>query len=369
MTHEHSPNYFFIVLLFTLIVAGLFVLYSSSLAEGLDNFGSSTYYLFHQIGYGLLPGLLGFYIFFKLVPYQFLRKFALIFLAISLVLSLLVFVPHLGLTLRGATRWLSVGSLFSFQPAEILKFAMVFYFAAWLDGWSKKSKSSLQETVALLALLGIGGGILFMQNDLGTALVLSGALFFMYILSGVPWKYIGILFLILLAMGFIFLISDEYRVHRLLTFLNFSSVDPQSTGYQIRQALIAIGSGGVWGVGFGQSRQKFAYLPESTGDSIFAILAEELGFVGVLGTFTIFILFIWSGIKIAKGAPDYFGKFLTAGLIFLISTQFFLNVSAISGFLPLTGVPLPFISYGGTFLALLMSACGVIANVSKYSDN
>lgn len=369
MTHEHSPNYFFIVLFFTLVVAGLFVLYSASLASGINNFGSSTYYLFHQIGYGLLPGLLGFYIFFKLVPYQSLRKFALIFLIISLALSLLVFVPHLGLTLRGATRWLSVGSFFSFQPAEILKFAMVFYFAAWLDGWSKKSKSSFQETAMLLSLLGVGAGILFMQNDLGTALVLSGALFLMYILSGVPWKYIGILFLILLVLGSVFLISDEYRINRLLTFLNHSSSDLQSTGYQIRQAFIAIGSGGLWGVGFGQSRQKFAYLPEATGDSIFAILAEELGFVGVLGIFIIFILFIWSGIKIAKGASDYFGKFLVMGLIFLIATQFFLNVSAISGLVPLTGVPLPFISYGGTFLAILMSACGIIANVSKYSDN
>ena len=369
MTHEHSPNYFFIILFFTLVVAGLFILYSSSLAEGINNFGSSTYYLFHQIGYGLLPGLLGSYIFFKLIPYQSLRKFALVFLLLSLALSLLVFVPHLGLTLRGATRWLRVGPFFSFQPAEMLKFAMIFYFAAWLDGWSKKSKNSLQETAMLLALLGVGVGILFLQNDLGTALVLSSALFLMYVLSGVPWKYIFILFLILLVMGSVFLLSDEYRVHRLLTFINHSSSDPQSTGYQIRQALIAIGSGGPWGVGFGQSRQKFAYLPESTGDSIFAILAEELGFIGVLGIFIIFILFIWSGIKIAKGAPDNFGKFFALGIIFLISTQFFLNVSAISGFVPLTGVPLPFISYGGTFLAILMSACGMVANISKYSNN
>jgi cell division protein FtsW len=369
MIHEHSPNYFFLVLFFTLVVAGLFILYSASLAAGINNFGSSTYYLFHQIGYGLLPGLLGFYIFFKLVSYSFLKKFALALLIVSLILSFLVFVPHLGLTLRGATRWLKIGSLFSFQPAEILKFAMVFYFAAWLDGWSKKSKNFSQETTLLLLLLSGGMGVLFLQNDLGTALVLSGTLFLMYFLSGVPWKYIGILFLILLVIGSVFLISDEYRIHRLLTFFNHSSSDPQSAGYQIRQAFIAIGSGGLWGVGFGQSRQKFAYLPESTGDSIFAILAEELGFIGVFGVLILLILFIWSGIKIAKGAPDYFGRFLVMGFIFLISTQFLLNVSAISGFLPLTGVPLPFISYGGTFLAILMSACGIIVNVSKYGDN
>src|SRR3989339_1022962 len=166
MAHEHSPNYFFIFLFATLVVAGLLILYSASMASGTKNFGSSTYYLFHQIGYGLLPGLLGFYIFFKLIPYQFLRKFALAFLIISLVISVLVFVPHLGLTLRGATRWLKVGTFFSFQPAELLKFAMVFYFAAWLDGWIKKSKNLLQETMMLLFLVGSGVGILFMQNDL-----------------------------------------------------------------------------------------------------------------------------------------------------------------------------------------------------------
>lgn len=368
----HAPDYFFISVFSILVIAGLFILYSASMSLGISTFNEPAYYLLHQLLYGVLPGIVGFLIFFRWVPYRSLKKIALPVLVVALTLALLVFVPHIGLKLQGAARWIRIGSLFSFQPSEILKLALILYFAAWIDGRGvEERKNFWQSTLLFLILLGIGGGVLFLQNDMGTAIVTTVTLFAMYLLSGAPWKHVGAVFLLLLCFGGLFIASDSYRINRIKTYFTHSNSTQsnQTTDYQIHQALIAIGSGGVFGVGFGQSRQKFSYLPEPMGDSIFAVVGEELGFVGVVGILTLLLLFLWSGIRIAQRAPDFFGRFLVLGVLFLIAAQFMLNVAAISGLVPLTGVPLPFISYGGTFLAILMTACGIVAQISRYGSS
>ena len=345
-----------------LLFGGLLILASASVVISQTNFNSLTHYTLRQLTYGGIFGFLGFIAGF-MVPYRLWRRLALPLIIISFVLLTLLFIPSLGYSSGGARRWLHLGFI-SFQPAEILKFAFIVYLASWLDARRRLVGSLSYGLIPFALMLSLVGIFLIMQPDIGTLGVIVLTSLILYFLGGgrvsqmVTLSFFG-------AMLLYFLVQlAPYRLSRILVFLN-PGTDPQGLGYQISQAFIAIGSGGFFGAGFGKGLQKYNYLPEPMGDSVFAIASEELGFVGAVLIILVFAFFFWRGIVIARNAPDMFGKLLAAGISISIMTQAFVNMAAISGLLPLTGIPLPFVSYGGTSLAMTLMGVGVLLNISK----
>lgn len=353
--------FFFISML--LLLFGLFILTSASLGISVERFGHPYYYIFHQIIFGLIPGILLMYACSK-IPYFVWRKWALPFILCAIFLMFLVFVPGLGLYHAGAKRWLSFGQV-SFQPAEFLKFAYVLYLAAWLESRLKSISSFKFGFLPFAIMSGFIASFLVLQPDIGTLGVLMATVLALFFVSGGSVKQILLLFFISLILLAVLILLEPYRIDRLKVFLN-PAEDPQGAGYQVNQALIAVGSGGFFGRGFGLSRQKFSYLPEPIGDSIFAIFAEELGFLGGFFLIMFFLLFFLRGIWISLKSPDPFGKFLGAGILFSIIFQALINIGAITGILPLTGIPLSFVSYGGSALAITLAEVGILLNISKY---
>ena len=368
----HHPDYVFISCVVILVVFGLVMLSSASSDLGKIKFNDTYFYLKHQLLYGLSLGILGFLVG-SLIYYRWWQKLAVPLLLLSLLALILVFTP-LGFSHGGANRWLNLGPL-SVQPAEFLKFSFIIYLAAWLS--SKKERSGYRQTNILsgyLPFLIISGLVAFLilkQPSTTTVVIIMASGLLVYFTSGARLSFVfGTIFLGL--VGLILIISlTPYRLERvetyIKTFLGSEVVESQSQGYHLEQARMAIGSGGLWGVGFGKSTTKFKYLPEPISDSIFVVIAEELGFVGAILLIGVFILLFIRGIMIAKNSRDQFAKLTVIGFILIITIQAFINVAAISGLLPLTGVPLPFISYGGTSLAIFLTMAGVIVNISKYT--
>ncbi|MEX1014275.1 MAG: putative lipid II flippase FtsW [Candidatus Paceibacterota bacterium] len=360
-----QPDYTFIIIVCLLVIFGLVMLASASSDIAKEEFGNSYYYLSHQVIYGLSFGIIGF-ILGSLIYYNKWKNFAIFLLGLNMIAMALVFTP-LGISAKGASRWLDLG-LFSFQPSEILKLTFLIYISSWMSKNKKRGRSFMEGALPFLLLLGGVLGLIFFQPATTTAVIIFVAAIIMYFASGAKIKYIGMIFLLALTMFSLLIVSSPYRLDRVKTFLN-PAENQLGESYQINQSLIAIGSGGLTGVGYGKSTTKINYLPEPIGDSIFAVIAEELGFVGSVLLISLFISFFWRGFYIARKSSDPFGKILVIGFISIITLQAFVNMGAMSGLLPLTGVPLPFISYGGTALAVFLIMCGIIINVSRYSKN
>ncbi len=296
--------------------------------------------------------------------YTFWRKYAFYMLLAALGLTLLVFVPHICFAHGGARRWLNLGPL-SFQPAEFLKVAFIVYFSAWL-AWVRKREAELKyKIVPFLVLLGIVAAALLRQPDTKSLMLITGSSAAMLFVSGVSWKKIAVIFGIALVGLCIIAYVRPYVMQRIKTFIN-PARDPQGASYQLQQSLIAIGSGGVFGRGLGQSIQKFNYLPEPQGDSVFAVYGEEFGFIGTVALVVLYVFMALRGYKIAVKAPDTFGQYLVIGIVSMLTLQSFLNIAALVGILPLTGVPLVFISQGGTSLMFSLAAVGIVLNVSRF---
>ena len=284
---------------------------------------------------------------------------------LSLLLLALVKVPHIGFSAGGATRWIHLGPII-FQPAELGKMVIILYLASWVD----KKRGALNDFyygfLPTLIIIGLFAGLILIQPDFGTMLILLLVAFFMLFVAGIPWKNF---FYTILAGGlalYLVIKIEPYRVQRLTTFFN-PGIDPQGISYQINQALLAIGSGGWWGYGYGLSRQKHNYLPEVMNDSIFAVMAEELGFFRILIALGLFAAFMLKGLSISKNAPDTFGKMVAFGITSWITLQALVNLAAMVNLLPLTGIPLPFFSYGSTALIANLAAVGVLLNISRFS--
>ena len=359
---KSSPDYLFIILIGILVIFGLVMLASASSDLAKEEFGSSYYYLKHQVIYGLSFGIIGFLIT-TFLYHQKLKKLALPLLILNIVALILVFTP-LGISAKGASRWLQIGG-FSFQPGELLKISFIIYIASWICGSKKRGESVTEGFIPLIVIIGIIGLLLMMQPATTIAIIIIGSSLAVYFVSGAKFKYIiGIILLGLILLSTVIYFTP-YRMERIKTYLHPKS-DTLGDAYHLNQSQIAIGSGGVSGVGYGQSTTKLNYLPEPIGDSIFAVIAEELGFVGATSVLLIFFAIVYRGLAIAKKASDSFGKLITVGFITIIGAQAVINIGAISGILPLTGIPLPFISYGGTALAAFMTMAGIITNVSKY---
>ncbi len=349
-----------------LFIGGLGILFSASMASSQQNFGSISYYVLRQLFYGGMAGLAALLIM-QWIPYRIWKTLALPLMACVFILLALVFVPELGYATRGARRWLEFG-LFRFQPSELLKLVFVMYLASWLDSRRKEVATISYGTIPFGLMLSVVSIFLIMQPDLGTLIIIVGSAGILYFLGGGTKAQIAALFTFGFALFYLViqLAPYPYQFDRLRVFLN-PGLDPQGKGYQITQGLIAIGSGGFGGLGYGQGVQKYRYLPEPTSDSIFAVVGEELGFIGAVGLIVLFVFLFYRGLMIARRAPDVFGKLLGAGIAVSIILQAFVNMAALTGLLPLTGIPLPLISYGGTSLVVTLAGIGILLNISKYA--
>ncbi len=354
----------FLIIVSLLIIIGVAMFVSASL--GLLAKNPKIFYsmLVKQLVLGFGLGLVGMYFCLK-INYKFWRKYSLVIFLSSIFLTILVFVPYLGWSHGGAQRWIQLGFV-SFQPAEFLKFGFIIYFAAWLS-WVKNRVQDFRFGILpfgiILAIIAL---ILFKQPDTKSFILIALTGVSMLFISGIPWKYLfGMGFLLAISFGALVYFTP-YLQERVKTFIN-PSEDSQGASYQIQQSFIALGSGGMFGRGFGQSIQKFSYLPEPQGDSIFAVLGEELGFVGATGTVFLYLLFALRGFRIANNTPDLFSRLLVSGIVILITVQSFLHIASITGVFPLTGVPLPFMSLGGTSFMIYLMAIGIVLNISKFS--
>ncbi len=352
----------FITSVVLLVVAGFFIFSSASMGllarEGI----SYTSVVMKQFLIGFVVGGIILLITAH-VPYKFWRKHAFWLLVISIVACLLVFAPKIGFSSGGARRWLAFGS-YTFQPAELLKLGLVVYFAAWAATVKDRIKTFKYGALPFFILLVVGGGLLMKQPDTGTFMVVIFSLTTMFVVAGGRWRYIFLLIFIgvigLAALAFV----RPYLMARFTTFLD-PSKDSLGSGYQIQQSLIAIGSGRIFGRGFGQSIQKFNFLPEPIGDSIFAVACEEFGFMGAVILIILYLFFALRGYRISARVSDTFGTLMAVGIITLIVSQSFINIGSMLGILPLTGVPLVFVSHGGTSMLFGLAEVGIVLNISK----
>ena len=353
----------FLVLTIILVVVGFFIFYSASLgllAKGTTKFMSVT---FNQIVFGLIGGTVAASIT-SFIPYTFWRKWAFMILIGSIILMIFVFIPGIGVFHGGAKRWIGIGGM-SMQPVEFYKIAFVLYTSAWFASIKQKAGTVKLGLVPLLLLIGLSGGLILAQPDTETFLIVSASAVSIYLVSGGKIKYLLMLAAVG-AVGLAILVSQRpYLQQRISTFMD-PSKDPTGSGYQIQQSLIAIGSGGLTGKGLGQSTQKFAFLPEPIGDSIFAVASEEFGFMGSVSIIILYILFTFQALRIATRVQDPFGSYVIVGLTILIIAQSFMNMAAMLAIVPLSGTPLLFISHGGTALFFAMASVGIILNISKY---
>lgn len=279
---------------------------------------------------------------------------------ILLLLAVLISPAH-----RGVHRWIDLGPI-SFQPAEFVKLGFLIYLAAWFARLGSLLADFRRGFVAFFLMLSLVTGFILLEPDMGTAVTLALAAVLLYFLAGAPWHHLSLGLLIGTSLLLLLIVIAPYRLERLQTFLNPAN-DPQGAGYHTNQVGIAIGSGGLWGLGFGQGKLKYlGYVPEVHTDSIFAVVVEELGFVRALVVIVVFLWFIMRGFRIAKTAPDPFGQYLAAGLVALIFVQVSINLAAMLGLVPLTGIPLPLISYGGSSLVVTLAAIGILLSISRY---
>ena len=363
---EKKVDRFFLTIVVLLICIGIAMFVSA--AFGILARSPKTFYsvLFSQLVMGLCFGTIGMFFCLK-INYKFWRKYSFYIFLGSIILTAAVFIPHLGWTHGGAERWIRLGPLGTFQPVEFLKFGFIIYFAAWLSWAKTRVKNFKFSILPLIVMLGIIALILFKQPDTKSFILITITGLAMLFISDVPMKYIlgtGITAIVVLLVLVSF---TPYLQERVKTFVN-PAQDSQGSSYQIQQSLITIGSGGMFGRGFGQSIQKFSYLPEPQGDSIFAVLGEELGFVGSVAVILLYVLFALRGLHVANRSPDLFSRLLVAGIVILVTAQSFMNIASITGVFPLTGVPLVFMSDGGTSLMIYLMSMGIVLQISKFKQ-
>lgn len=357
-----SPDFILFFAIIALLSFGVVMVYSSSAVSAYVNFNDSYYFLKRQIIWvtlGVTAMLLALN-----MDYHVWRKFATPALLITIVLLILVLVPGFGKVVNGARRWLGFGSLY-LQPSEIAKLSMVLFSAANLARNQEKITFFIKGIVPQLLILLVVFGLILKEPDLGTALAIGGTVFVLLFTAGAKLSHLASLGFVGVTGIIAAILLEPYRLKRLLAFSD-PWADPLNTGYHIIQSLYALGSGGLFGVGLGRSREKFLYLPEPHTDFIFAILGEELGFIGTVTVILLFFLFAWRGFKIAISAPDIYGSMLAAGLTTMIIMQALMNIAVVTASMPVTGIPLPFISFGGSALIFTLLGVGILLNISRY---
>jgi len=364
MTRPNKLNRLLITFSMLLLVFGLIALISASAVIGEQQHSDVYYFVKRQLFLGIFLGLIFAWIISK-INYRSLSKISLILLISNIFLLLLCFIPVFQPIGSSANRWLKIAFI-NFQPSEFIKVTYILFLASLLSRFSldKRRKIHITPFIVFICSLALIGAIIIKQPATGTLIVLALSSAMVYIVAGMS----AVQFLSLVAVGIsslaIIIKTTPYRLGRILSFLS-PGKDPLGKGYHIIQSLIGIGSGGLFGIGFGRSIQKFNYLPESHTDAIFSIIAEEFGFLGSLIIIILFIFLISIGLRIAKEAPDSLGRFLAIGLTCNIGFQAFINIAAMCQLLPMTGIPLPFISYGGSSMVATLISIGILSNIAK----
>jgi cell division protein FtsW len=351
-----------LILTILLVISGFLILSSASLGLLARDGARFSGVAMNQFLFGIIGGLGALFITTS-IHYRFWRQYAFYFFLLSALLTLAVF-TNLGFEHGGARRWLDFG-FFTIQPAELLKIGFIIYIATWVSGMKHSIDNFMSGTLPFIGFLSVVAGLLLFQPDTDTFLIIGTAALAIFIVGGGRVRDVFLMIISGIVLVAILALMRPYVKERILTFID-PGRDPLGAGYQINQSLIAIGSGDVFGRGYGQSIQKFEYLPEPISDSIFAVFAEEFGFLGSSILVVLFGFFILRGFRIATRAPDLFGMLLVVGITTLIAMQTFLNIAAMLGLAPLSGLPLPFISHGGTALLVTLASVGIILNVSKY---
>lgn len=365
MTRKIPFDYWLFVITFALVLTGIVIVFSSSSIYALQHFSDSYYFLKKQIFFAAFGFL--FLIALLFVDYHHLYKIIYPFLAIGLLLMIALFIPGIGHRVGGARRWIDFG-FFRFQPSEIAKYAVVFYLAYSLSKKEEKVRSFIIGFLPHLVVTGIFLALLLLQPDFGTAVSIAFIVLLMLFAAGARLSYLISALLVVIPAAWFLIMSAPYRKKRILAFLNPWN-DPENTGFQIIQSFLAFYSGGILGLGLGDGRQKLFYLPEAHTDFIFSVAGEELGFFGVMLIVSLFILFLYRGIRIALRAPDLFGVYLALGITALISFQAITNMGVVMGLLPTKGLALPFISAGGTSLICNLAGVGILLNISVRQQN
>ncbi len=373
---NNKMDYVLVITVLILVSLGVVMVLSASAPSALSKTGSSYTYFIKQFGFAVF-GIIAM-LFVSKIDYRFYKKYYWGVYVVSVLVLLLVLVPHLGKEVNGALRWIEIKGLGQFQPSEITKIGLIIFYAGYLSDHKSELKDFWRGFFKPLIFLAIPVAILYrIQNHLSVSLVISVITFVMMLMAGVRilhfvWAGLagGAGLTLLLLKGKIDQIkgvagtSDSFRLDRIKVFFDPWS-DATGTGYQMIQSLYAIGSGGLFGVGLGNSKQKYLYIPEPQNDFIFAIIAEELGFVGCIAIIALFAVFVWRGIVIAMKAPDMFGSLIAVGITTLVAIQAIINIAVVTASIPTTGMALPFFSYGGTALVILLSSVGILLNISR----
>jgi len=353
-----------ILLLVTLILItiGTVMIYSSSSILAMKRFNDGQFFLKKQIFFVLLG--LGIMVLMTKIPYDQLKKFAYPGILVSVVLLILLLIPHVGIRAGGATRWLKLG-VFSFQVTEVVKVSVVLFLAHFLTKKSGQITDFKRAVLIPLLVILLIVGLIILEPDFGTAVIITVIMMLMFYLSGCRILHLAGIVALFAPAGIFLLLHKSYRLARLTTFLD-PWKDPQRSGFQIIQSLLSFGSGGTFGVGIGDGMQKLFYLPEPHTDFILSIIAEESGFIGVVIVLFLFAVLIIKGFMISYKAPDLFSTLLAAGLTMVIALEAFINIAGVMGLIPLKGLALPFVSYGGTSLIMSLTTVGILLNISAY---
>ncbi len=359
---RNAPDFVLFLTVLSLLSIGVVMVFSASEYSTLIRYNDSFYFFKRQVSWALL-GLGAMFITMN-YNYWRLKQYALPFLIVAFIALVMVLIPGIGQEVNGARRWIGIGPI-PFAPAELVKLSVIIFTAYGLSRQKDRVKYFSRGVLPYLLILMLTSALIICQPDLGTAVSLAGIILVMIFAAGARLAHLGSICLAgLIAVG-LAIYLEPYRMRRFLAFLD-PWADPQDTGFHIIQGLYAIGSGGLFGLGLGQSKQKFLYLPENHTDFIFAITAEELGFIGASLVIMLFILFVWRGLKIAVTSQDPFASLLATGITAWVGVQAIINIGVVTGSLPVTGIPLPFLSYGGTSLLITMAGVGILFNISKF---
>ena len=360
----HNPPDFSIF--FTVLILagfGLVMVFSASYITSLETRGDAFFFLRRQTFWAVL-GLVGMLALSNFSYWKW-RKLAPILLVLNFLLLVAVYIPGVGVEINEAKRWIGMGS-FTIQPSEFSKLALIIFTAAFLSKKKINMENFWSSSFLPLAMLAVTFLLILAQPDLGTSIALAAVIGIIIFAAGIPLKQMAALISITIPVFLYLSLSEGYRMRRIFSFLD-PWADPLDTGYHIIQSLYALGPGGLFGVGLGRSRQKLYYLPEPQNDFIFAIIGEELGFLGAVTIMLLFFILFWRGFKTSLMAPDTFGSLLAAGVTAMVAVQALINIGVVTGSIPVTGINLPFISAGGSSLFFTMCGMGILMNISRYS--
>jgi cell division protein FtsW len=348
-----------------LLLAGLLTVYSASFAVGYLEFGDTNHFVVRQGIYAIVG--LAALVYFMRLDYRQLRHLAIPMMVLALAGLLAVLIPGIGVERNGARRWLELGPI-TLQPSEFAKLAIIIYISVWLAGRRDNINKFTLGLVPFVLMVSVVGGLVIVEPDMGTAVIIVLTTSTLFFVAGAPLSHLALLMVSGGLVSYAMILVQDYRLDRITSFVSPDS-DPQGSGFHILQLLIALGSGGVTGLGWGVSRQKFFYVPGAHTDGVFAIIGEELGFIGLLGILGLFAFFVYRALKATMASRDQFGTLLGVGIVSWIAYQTLINIGGITRSIPLTGVPLPFLSYGGSALIAVMAGAGVLLSLSRYGKD